>query len=250
MPCPILTVACTRCSTPIQRKNLSVPKTAYCTTCQLVRREDRRKRVILPCRVCGVSVTLLGRAGLERARNGRSYCGEEHKRQWEFAQQSAWASKVAIKNAAASSARMTARNPMRMPGVREKMRASLKARNHQPARQGGNGRALPVPHQRLWDALGTDWQAEYLTLTNRALGLPRAIKSDLALPALRLAVEVDGGSHGSLKVKERDARKTQFLVSSGWTVLRFTNREVMASLDRCVQTVTSTILRLRAHTPT
>lgn len=250
MGCPILTVPCTRCETPIQRKNTVIPKEAYCMPCRIVRREERRKRVVLPCRICGVAVTLFGDAGLESARNGRSYCSPEHKNQWESAHRSALASVRSRNNAAKSSARMKARNPMQRPEIVEKMRQTLLEKKHRPRVQGGNGRPLPVPHQMMWDALGPLWCGEFVTITKKALGLPNAIKSDLALPDVKLAVEIDGLSHNTRKVREKDARKTEFLASLGWTVLRFTNKQVMENLAACVQTVESTISKLKERTPT
>jgi len=50
---------------------------------------------------------------------------------------------------------------------------------------------------------------------------------DFALPTVRLAVEIDGESHRSQERRERDRRKDEYLGQRGWTVLRFTNREVL-----------------------
>lgn len=250
MSCPILTVPCTRCQQPIQRRNTRPPKEAYCMPCRIIRREERRVKMVLPCRICGVPVTFSGNQGLEKARNGRSYCSPEHKRQWEYARNAARGAELGKRLAAQSSARMKARNPMSNPATLQKVRETLRAIKHRPKVQGGNGRALPVPHQMLWDALGPAWHVEYITKTNKVNGLPSAIKSDLALPEIKLAVEVDGGSHCSLKVQEKDARKTAFLNSLGWTVLRFTNKAVMADLAICVREIESTISKLRTPTPT
>ncbi|MFZ5786069.1 MAG: endonuclease domain-containing protein, partial [Acidobacteriota bacterium] len=52
---------------------------------------------------------------------------------------------------------------------------------------------------------------------------------DFALPSIKLAIEVDGSSHHSAERRERDRQRDSFLKSSGWTVLRFTNREVLRS---------------------
>ena len=50
---------------------------------------------------------------------------------------------------------------------------------------------------------------------------------DFLYPAKRLIIEVDGGQH----TPERDARRTTFLESQGFTVIRFWNNEVMENLD-------------------
>jgi very-short-patch-repair endonuclease len=75
--------------------------------------------------------------------------------------------------------------------------------------------------------------------------MPNCYKIDMADTGLKLAIEVDGGSHGSLIVQERDRRKDALLVGSGWTVLRFSNQQVMERLEECVQMVTSTISKLK-----
>ena len=85
---------------------------------------------------------------------------------------------------------------------------------------------------------------------NRAEGLPTVYKVDIASPELMIAIEVNGGSHGSLRVQAADKRKTEALAGRGWTVLSFTNKEVTGSLADCVQTVMSTISKSKGSTPT
>lgn len=46
---------------------------------------------------------------------------------------------------------------------------------------------------------------------------------DLACRAARLAVEIDGGQHAD---DRRDAARTTWLESEGWTVIRFWNSDV------------------------
>jgi len=50
---------------------------------------------------------------------------------------------------------------------------------------------------------------------------------DFLCPALRLVIEVDGGQH----TPERDARRTAFLESQGFRVIRFWNNDVLENLD-------------------
>jgi adenine-specific DNA-methyltransferase len=50
---------------------------------------------------------------------------------------------------------------------------------------------------------------------------------DFLCPAKRLIIEVDGGQH----TPERDARRTAFLESQGFTVIRFWNNDVIENLD-------------------
>jgi hypothetical protein len=70
---------------------------------------------------------------------------------------------------------------------------------------------------------------------------PRHYKIDIASKYHMIAIEIDGPSHNSLKVKECDNRKNQLLALKGWKVLRFTNSQIQKELQNCVQTVMSTI---------
>jgi very-short-patch-repair endonuclease len=69
--------------------------------------------------------------------------------------------------------------------------------------------------------------------------LPTCYKLDLAWPDLKLGVEVDGASHLMKSRKLQDAKKGKALHSLGWTVLRFSNQEVMTSLETVASTVES-----------
>lgn len=50
---------------------------------------------------------------------------------------------------------------------------------------------------------------------------------DFLCPERRLIIEVDGGQHRP----ERDSRRTAFLESQGFTVMRFWNNEVLENLE-------------------
>jgi len=51
--------------------------------------------------------------------------------------------------------------------------------------------------------------------------------ADFLCPDARLIIEVDGGQH----TPERDARRTIFLESQGFRILRFWNHDVLQNLD-------------------
>jgi hypothetical protein len=98
-------------------------------------------------------------------------------------------------------------------------------------------------------ALGAQWIAEYIVPTrSRQSGLPTHYKLDLAQPQYKIAIEIDGGSHHALAARQRDRKKQGFLVSAGWSLLRFSNEDVMTNLKRCVRVVSSTISRLKEPT--
>jgi very-short-patch-repair endonuclease len=54
---------------------------------------------------------------------------------------------------------------------------------------------------------------------------------DFYCPALRLAIEVDGGQHYSEHSQQHDFEREQFLASLSITVVRFTNAEIMNMID-------------------
>jgi hypothetical protein len=148
------------------------------------------------------------------------------------------------------SERMRMRNPMRMPGVKERATASLRAMGHKPRVRGGNGCGATVPQALLAKALGWPMEVVVPTRMKRATGFPGCYKLDVANSDLMVGVEVDGGSHASLDRQAQDRKKDAFLSSIGWTVLRFSNEVAMEHLEECVQTVLSTISKLKERTTT
>jgi hypothetical protein len=146
---------------------------------------------------------------------------------------------------------MKEKNPMWMTGAKEKMLTSLKEIGHKPKKQGGNGREMPEPQKKLASYLGWDTEVVVLTGSCRALmNLPNCYKVDVANKELMIAIEIDGPSHYSLKVRQADAKKQAFLEKQGWTVLRFTNKEILLNFQECAQTITSTISKLKKTTHT
>lgn len=121
------------------------------------------------------------------------------------------------------------------PKIRAKASAALRAMGHKPPIQGGNGRALPEPQRLLLEALGGEWQAEFRQGVPQELRLEfstgvRNYAIDIANCSQKIAVEADGATHNSPKARETDARKTAILSRLGWTVLRFSNQEILADL--------------------
>ena len=55
--------------------------------------------------------------------------------------------------------------------------------------------------------------------------------ADFFCPARRLIVEIDGSQHFEDDVLAADLRRTQWLGSEGYRVLRFTNRDVLSNLE-------------------
>jgi hypothetical protein len=157
---------------------------------------------------------------------------------------------LAAYNRAHASQRMKERNPMHRQESREKLRRTLLDMGHRPAVRGGNGRGPSVPQQLLAELLDWPMEVAIRTRVRRGSGYPTSYKVDIALPQARLAIEIDGGSHGCLKRQAEDAKKEAFLSSLGWRVFRFTNADVMASSIDCVRTIVSSIWRSKATTTT
>ncbi|MGQ3671813.1 endonuclease domain-containing protein [Xanthobacter sp. TB0136] len=117
------------------------------------------------------------------------------------------------------------KNPMHRAASRERMATTLRSTGHRPSVMGGNGRGMTEPQRLLLQKLGGGWIAELTVSTGvrPGNGIPGHWKIDIANPELMIAVEVDGSSHASTKVRERDARKDEFLASKGWSVFRVSN---------------------------
>lgn len=157
---------------------------------------------------------------------------------------------MASTNRRYASGRMTERNPMHRPETRAKVQAALKAMGHRPVVRGGNGQGPSEPQRLLAALLGWPMEVVVRTGAKRGDGWPFHYKLDIANPAAMVAVEVDGGSHQSIDRQSQDRRKEAFLVGRGWTVLRFSNRAVMADTAGCARTVLSTTSKLLGPTPT
>lgn len=213
----------------------------------------RKPSITVPCTGCGTVFTLKTQQRQYWKTAGRAYCTPECS--YAAVERAKAGRIVTPEHREALSRHMTQRNPMANPDVRSKMSASLRARGHQPPVRGGNGRGLTEPQRLLAERLG--WPTELIVPTGNPTvgpshipGLPSHYKLDIADPELMIAVEVDGGSHCSLERKDQDRRKGEWLTGEGWTVLRFSNQEVMADTAACARTARSTTSKSRGHIPT
>ncbi len=53
----------------------------------------------------------------------------------------------------------------------------------------------------------------------------------------KLIIEADGDQHGSDQALRYDADRTAWLTANGFTVLRFTNRQIMTETEMVLDTV-------------
>lgn len=88
-------------------------------------------------------------------------------------------------------------------------------------------RANPTPaEQKMWLALRAN-RFEDQQFTRQTIMAPYIV--DFASKADRLIIEIDGDTHPT---EDRyDARRTEFLESLGYRVLRFGNNDVMGNLE-------------------
>ena len=63
---------------------------------------------------------------------------------------------------------------------------------------------------------------------------------DFYCPKVRLAIELDGGSHSADDQKEYDADRTRFLNGHNINVIRFWNSEIINDIDRVMAKITET----------
>jgi hypothetical protein len=165
----------------------------------------------------------------------RLYCGKRCSMQARLATTDLLARVAARARAKTSTQRAAASAHMRRlnadPVVRSKAAAVKRGRTF-PGPQGGNG-SLTRQQEELQKALG--WCVEYCIPTGHR-SWPCA-RVDLAEPALKIAIELDGWSHHGLKQRNRDLRKTEMLSGLGWRVLRFWNSAVERDLMGVVASI-------------
>lgn len=93
-------------------------------------------------------------------------------------------------------------------------------------------RKNPTPaEKKLWPYLRT---LEFRVLRQRPI---LNFIVDFYIPALRPVIEIDGDSHFTEQGQAHDAERTVQLETLGLRVLRFTNAEVMESLEGVVQQI-------------
>lgn len=127
-------------------------------------------------------------------------------------------------------------NPFRDPAVNQRAAQAAAVTGYSHL-NGGNGKAIAQPQQRLFSMLGAGWSLEYVLRTGARGVLPPHYKIDIANPEAKIAIEVDGTGHQAKKVMAADRRKDLFLANQGWMVIRVRNEHVTPA-------VASSILKL------
>jgi very-short-patch-repair endonuclease len=101
------------------------------------------------------------------------------------------------------------------------------------------------PERRLWWHLRRRLTTEG-THFRRQVAIGPYV-ADFCCLGRRLVVEVDGNQHGFDRAAPYDAKRTGYLESQGFRVLRFTNRDVMVEIDSVLDTI---LAALAPATPT
>jgi very-short-patch-repair endonuclease len=94
----------------------------------------------------------------------------------------------------------------------------------------------------MWHGLRSSRAGGYKFRRQHSLG-PFIV--DFYCPEFHLAVEVDGATHDDPEQKEYDERRTQYLKAEGIDVIRFTDGEVLYSVDICVGKILTRIEELK-----
>jgi len=134
-----------------------------------------------------------------------------------------------------------------------------------PSPQGGGGQGRFAEHQKRNVGLAQRLRGSP-TMPERALWpLLRQLKmdgyhfrrqvpiggyvADFACHHPKLVIEIDGDTHADPQAEKHDARRTAFLTSAGYDVLRFTNRDVTTNLDGIWQVLSNKLAELAAPSP-
>jgi hypothetical protein len=119
--------------------------------------------------------------------------------------------------------RASDRCPIKLPENRQKRIENQRALGFPNLNYGGGP---TVPQKILFNALPGATMEFVLLGTAKS----NSLRIDIAIPSLKLAIEVDGLSHTKRKQKACDARKEQALKERGWALLRFWNAEILGDL--------------------
>ena len=87
----------------------------------------------------------------------------------------------------------------------------------------------------MWNVLRTPSFKLYHFRRQVPLGLYYA---DFASHAARLVIEVDGGGHTADSAIAHDTRRTAFIESQGYRVLRFTTQQVLDDVGSVIDAIT------------
>lgn len=91
-------------------------------------------------------------------------------------------------------------------------------------------------HLKLWLAIK---DLKGATLEFKGAIPNRRFSLDIAIPELKIAIEVDGWQyHGKYKESHtKDRERQNLLTLAGWRILRYTAKQINADIDTCVKEI-------------
>jgi very-short-patch-repair endonuclease len=100
-------------------------------------------------------------------------------------------------------------------------------------------RAMTEPERKLWKALR--WRLPIAATHFRRQVPIGPYIADFCSHGAGLVIEVDGNQHGDDAMRLRDAARTANLNAQGYRVLRFSNHDVMTSIDVVLDTIAAAL---------
>src|SRR5262249_53907572 len=107
-------------------------------------------------------------------------------------------------------------------------------------------RAMTEAEKKLW------WQLRQLPLANSHFRRQAAIGpyfADFASHKCRVVIEVDGGGHGEARQAAFDRKRSAYLKSRGYRVLRFWNNEVLQEIEGVMTLIYDAVHQQEAPPP-
>ena len=91
-------------------------------------------------------------------------------------------------------------------------------------------------HEKLWRAVR---HIDGIELEFKGAIPKRRFSLDIAIPSLKIAIEVDGWQyHGKYKESHtRDRERQNLLTLAGWRVLRYTAKQINENIENCVNEI-------------
>ena len=93
---------------------------------------------------------------------------------------------------------------------------------------------MPEAERRLWARLTNHQLGGFRFRRQHAIG---PYVADFVSIEARLVIECDGEQHGADDALAHDAKRTAFMESEGWMVLRFWNPEIYDNMDGVLETI-------------